>query len=143
MNHEIGGSISGGVITPLGVARAHGNAGAFVSRWTIDKNTLAVLEVQDFLPNNSSIFLSNNDPSTGTPHTGYHSGDTTVIQRTCSADLAAPTAYAWTDHATGTFYGTDARIFQTGEESSGFATSVSGGGDLARRAGSTSAASGT
>jgi hypothetical protein len=89
-----------------------------------------VLEVQDFLPNNSSIFLSNNDPSTGTPHTGYHSGDTTVIQRTCSADLAAPTAYAWTDHATRTFYGTDARIFQTGEESCGFATSVSGGGDL-------------
>jgi hypothetical protein len=44
--------------------------------------------------------------------------------------LAAPTAYAWTDPATGTFYGTDARIFQTGEESSGFATSVSSGGDL-------------
>ena len=40
MNHEIGGSISGGVITPLGVAREHGNAGAFVSRWTIDKDTL-------------------------------------------------------------------------------------------------------
>ena len=118
------------MITPLGVAREHGNAGAFVSRWTIDKDTLEVLEVQDLLPNNTSIFLSNNDPSTGTPHTGYHSGDTTVIQRLCSADLAAPTAYAWTDPSTGTFYGTDARIFQTGEESSGFATSVSGGGDL-------------
>jgi hypothetical protein len=130
MNHEIGGNISGGVITPLGVARAHGNAGAFVSRWTIDKDTLAVLEVQDFLPNATSIFLSNNNPSMGVAHTGYHSGDTTVIQRTCSADLAPPTAYAWTDPATGTFYGTDARIFQTGEESSGFATSVSGGGDL-------------
>ena len=130
MNHEIGGSISGGVITPLGVAREHGNAGAFVSRWTIAKDTLEVLEVQDLLPNNTSIFLSNNNPSTGTLHTGYHSGDTTVIQRLCSADLAAPTAYAWTDPSTGTFYGTDARIFQTGEESSGFATSVSGGGDL-------------
>jgi hypothetical protein len=130
MNHEIGGSISGGVITPLGVARAHGNAGAFVSRWTIAKDTLEVLEVQDFLSNATSIFLSNNDPSTGTSHTGYHSGDTTVIQRLCSADLAAPTAYAWTDPGTGVFYGTDARIFQTGEESSGFATSVSGGGDL-------------
>jgi hypothetical protein len=130
MNHEIGGSISGGVITPLGVAREHGNAGAFVSRWTIDKASLEVLEVQDFLPNNTSIFLSNNDPSIGTVHTGYHAGDTTVIQRLCSADLAAPTAYAWTDPGTGTFYGTDARIFQTGEESAGFATSVSGGGDL-------------
>jgi hypothetical protein len=60
MNHEIGGTISGGVITPLGVLRAHGNAGAFVSRWTIDKATLQVLEVQDFLPNATSIFLSNN-----------------------------------------------------------------------------------
>jgi hypothetical protein len=131
MNHEISGTISTeGEITPLGVARAHGNAGAFVSRWTIDKSTLEVLEVQDFLPNATSIFLSNNDPSTGTPHTGYHPGDTTVIQRLCSADLAAPTAYAWTDPGTGIFYGTDARIFQTGEEASGIATSVSGGGDL-------------
>jgi hypothetical protein len=130
MNHEMSGTISVGVITPLGVPRAHGNAGAFVSRWTIAKDTLEVLEVQDFLPNATSIFLSNNDPSTGTPHTGYHSGDTTVIQRLCSADLAAPTAYAWTDPDSGVFHGTDARIFQTGEESSGFATSVSGGGDL-------------
>lgn len=130
MNHEIAGTIASGVITPLGVARAHGNAGAFVSRWTIDRNTLQVLEVQDLIPNATSLFLSNNDPSTGTPHTGYHAGDTTVIQRLCSADLAPPTAYAWTDPETGVFYGTDARIFQSGEESSGFATSVSGGGDL-------------
>jgi hypothetical protein len=130
MNHEIPGSISGGVITPLGVTRAHGNAGALVSRWTIDKNSLEVLEVQDFLPNNTSIFLSNNDPGTGTVHTGYLTGSTTVIQRLCSADLAPTTAYAWTDPATGTFYGTDARIFQTGEESGGIATAVSGGGDL-------------
>jgi hypothetical protein len=130
MNHEIPGTITAGAINPLGGVRAHGNEGAFVSRWTINKDTLEVLEVQDLLPNNTSIFLSNNDPSTGTPHSGYHSGDTTVIQRLCSADLAAPTAYAWTDPSTGIFYGTDARIFETGEESSGFATSVSGGGDL-------------
>jgi hypothetical protein len=130
MNHEIGGTMAGGVITPLGVARAHGNAGAFVSRWTIDKATLQVLEVQDLIPNATSLFLSNNNPSMGIAHTGYHPGDTTVIQRLCSADLAPPTAYAWTDPETGVFYGTDARIFQSGEESGGFATSVSGGGDL-------------
>ena len=118
------------MITPLGVARAHGNAGAFVSMWTIDKDTLEVLQVEDLLPNNTSIFLSNNDPGTGIVHTGYLAGDTTVIQRLCSADLAAPTAYAWTDPATGIFYGTTARIFQTGEESGGIATSISGGGDL-------------
>jgi hypothetical protein len=69
MNHEIGGSISGEMITPLGGIRAHGNAGAFVSRWTINKDTLEVFEVQDFLPNATSIFLSNNDPSASTPHT--------------------------------------------------------------------------
>ena len=130
MSHEIAGSISGGVITPLGVSREHGNAGAFVSRWTIRKSDLTVLHVEDLVPNDTSIFLSNNDPGTGTPHTGYLSGRTTVIQRLCSGDLAPASAYAWTDPTTGTFYGTDARIFQSGEESGGIATSVSGGGNL-------------
>ena len=54
----------------------------------------------------------------------------TVIQRLCSADLAPISAYAWTDPVTGTFYGTTARIFQTGEESSGNASTVTGGGTL-------------
>ncbi|HKS38017.1 MAG TPA: hypothetical protein VJW76_12545 [Verrucomicrobiae bacterium] len=130
MNHEIGGSITSGVISPLGVARAHGNAGAFVSKWTIDKTTLQVLKGEDLLQNNTSIFLSNNDPGTGTPHSGYLPGGTTVIQRLCSADLAPVSACAWTDPNTGTFYGTTARIFQTGEESGGIATSATGVGTL-------------
>ena len=50
-----------------------------------------MLKVEDLLQNNTSIFLSNNDPGTGTIHTGYLPGGTTVIQRLCSADLAAPT----------------------------------------------------
>ena len=130
MNHEIPVAVAGGVATPVGGVRAHGNAGAFVSMWTIDKDTLEVLKVEDLLQNNTSIFLSNNDPGTGTVHTGYLAGGTTAMARLCSADLAAPTAYAWTDPATGIFYGTTARIFQTGEESGGIATSISGGGNL-------------
>src|SRR5262245_3581167 len=43
MNHEIPVNIgAGGVATALGGMRAHGNAGAFVSMWTIDKTTLQV-----------------------------------------------------------------------------------------------------
>src|SRR4030095_13981725 len=137
MNHELPVNISGpvpgpaGVATPVGVARAHGNAGAFVSMWTIDKTSLQVLHGEDLLQNNTSMFLSNNDPGTGTPHTGYLPGGTTAISRLCSGDLAAPTAYAWIDPVTGTFYGTTARIFQSGEEAGGgIATSISGGGTL-------------
>ena len=131
MNHELPMSINAaGVVTPTGTTRAHGNAGAFVSLWTIDKSTLEVLHGEDLIPNNTSIFLSNNNPGTGTPHTGYLPGDTTVISRLCSADLAPVSAYSWTDPVTGIFYGTTARIFQTGEESSGVATSAAGGGDL-------------
>jgi len=131
MNHEIAVSInSGGMASAPGVFRAHGNAGAFVSLWTIDKQTLEVLHGEDLLPNNTSIFLSNNNPGTGTPHSGYLPGDTTIISRLCSADLAPASAYGWTDPVSGIFYGTTARIFQTGEESSGVATSIAAGGDL-------------
>ena len=118
MNHEI--------VNTLGVARAHGQPGAFVSRWVINKSTLQVVSIQDFLPNNTSVYLSNNNQTTGTVHTGYLAAATTVISRLCSADLAAPGAYQWTDTATGTVYGTSARIFQSGEESGGSVASPIG-----------------
>jgi hypothetical protein len=131
MNHELPVNVNaGGVATPTGIARAHGNGGAFVSMWTIKKGNLEVLHGEDLLQNNVSIFLSNNDPGTGAPHTGYLPGDTTAMARLCSADLAPASAYAWTDPVTGTFYGTTARIFQSGEESGGIATSIAAGGDL-------------
>src|SRR5262245_11191749 len=81
MNHELPVTVVSDVATPIGTTRAHGNAGAFVSMWTIDKSTLEVLHGEDFLPNQTSIFLSNNDPGTGVPHTGYLPGSTTVISR--------------------------------------------------------------
>jgi hypothetical protein len=123
-------NIAGGVATPTGGPRAHGNAGAFVSMWTIDKSTLQVLRVEDLLQNNTSLFLSNNDPTTGTIHTGYLPGGTTAIGRLCSGDLAPVSAYSWTDPNTGIFYGTTARIYQSGEEMAGVATNIAGGGNL-------------
>jgi Alkaline phosphatase PhoX len=111
MNHEIGNT--------LGIPRAHGNIGAFVSEWVINKSDLSVVSVNDFIGDTSSIFLSNNDPSTGAPHSGYLPGDTTTTSRLCSADLGAATSHLWTDSATGITYGTEALIFESGEESSG------------------------
>ena len=132
MNHEIAVNlpVNSTVATAPGAIRAHGNAGAFVSIWTISKDNLGVLHGEDFLQNDTSLFLSNNDPNAGVGHTGYLPGATTLITRLCSGDLGAPTAYAWTDPESSTFYGTTSRIFQSGEESGGVATSITGGGNL-------------
>ncbi|WP_259724175.1 ExeM/NucH family extracellular endonuclease [Synechococcus sp. CS-1332] len=116
MNHELANE--------RGIARAHGQAGAFVSRWVIDKASLEVVSIQDFLPNGTSIYLSNNDPGAGTAHSAYLAAATTVISRLCSADLAPVSAYQYTDPVSGTVYGTDARLFQSGEESGGSVTGV-------------------
>jgi hypothetical protein len=47
-NQEIGDSGSPN-FTPLGIPRRHGQAGAFVSRWVIDPNTLRVKEGSDWI----------------------------------------------------------------------------------------------
>jgi Ca2+-binding RTX toxin-like protein len=130
MNHEIAINVTGAVGTPLGGLRAHGNAGAFVSEWVINKSDLSVVSGQDFLANNTSIFLSNNNPSTGTVHTGFLAGATTALNRLCSADLGAATSHMWIDPDTGIFYGTDALLFESGEESGGVVTSLTTPGDL-------------
>jgi hypothetical protein len=130
MNHEIPVGIAGGVAFPIGGVRESGNAGAFVSKWIIDKASFGVLQVEDLIPNTTSLFLSDNDPATGQVHTGYLPGSTTPIGRLCSGDLAPVTAYGWTDPNTGIFYGTTARIYQSGEEMGGVATNIAGGGTL-------------
>lgn len=123
MNHEVGVGTTSNIAATQGIARAHGNAGAFVSKWTIDKSTLAVVKIEDFIGDQTSIFLSNNvmsdTPGAGTAHTGFLAGNTTIIARLCSADLANPSAYIFNDGVT--TYGTTARIFQSGEESGGTA----------------------
>lgn len=93
MNHELRDT--------AGVVRDHGLKGAFVSQWTIDKETLAVAHGEDLIQHSWAW----------TP-AGYVA-NTAPYNRFCSADLAAPTAFF--NPATG--LGFDGRIYLTGEES--------------------------
>ena len=93
MNHELGPT--------EGVVRAHGATGAFVSKWTIDKETLTVLSGSDLV---KRVFTAQND--------GTYVLSTTAFRRLCSADLPAKAAF-W-NAATGKGY--DGRIFMNGEE---------------------------
>jgi len=96
MNHEI-------TANPAGIVRAHGSNGAFVSRWTIDADTLKVIRGQDHTSSPNQVFQW--DPI----NKRYFQG-TTQWQRLCSADLAAESAF----FAHG--LGTRERIFMDGEE---------------------------
>jgi hypothetical protein len=96
INHEIPSG--------LGIVRAHGANGAFVSRWVIDKSTLEVLHGEDLIQNVStwnSAASAYNPPAQGV-----------AIARLCSANLAAQSAFY--DAATGLGY--DGRLFMDGEE---------------------------
>jgi hypothetical protein len=95
MNHELGGT--------AGIVRAHGSKGAFVSQWTIDRQSLKVLHGRD-------LTQSQNDVYTWDPTTHAYLQGTTVWQRLCSGDLAAEGAF----FAKGT--GTKERIYLNGEE---------------------------
>jgi hypothetical protein len=89
MNHELRRT--------LGITRAHGAKGAFVSKWTIDKETLEVKKGEDLIQN---LHLTSGP---------------TAIERLCSADLPSYSAFFNAD--TGNGY--DGRIFTDGEETSG------------------------
>jgi serralysin len=99
LNHEFNAA--------LGSVRAHGSIGAFVSKLIINKTTLAVQSVSDFVTSPTSVYL---DPD----------GDGTYVQGTtawtnfCSGDLAGPGAYITPIE----FIGTTERIYITGEEGS-------------------------
>jgi hypothetical protein len=94
MNHELRST--------QGVARAHGNIGAFVSKWIIDKATGTVLSGQDQI---QRVFLFD-------PTTGQYVNASPAFNRFCSATLGAPTAY----YNPKTGLGTKERIFTDGEE---------------------------
>ena len=96
MNHEINGT--------LGVPRAHGGKGAFVSKWVIDSSDLSVVSGEDQI---KTVNLWN--VATGT----YVPGTNVVFSRFCSADL--PRISALFNAETGKGY--DGRIFMDGEES--------------------------
>ncbi|HET6898849.1 MAG TPA: phytase, partial [Vicinamibacteria bacterium] len=96
MNHEITAAAPGAI-------RAHGSNGAFVSRWTIDPETLRVLKGRDNTPSPSKVFTWN-------VATGKYVAGTTQWQRFCSADL--PDEGAFYDSG----LGTRDRIHMGGEE---------------------------
>lgn len=96
MNHELGNT--------SGITRAHGGIGALVSKWVIDKSTLAVVSGSDLM---QRIFLWD---------TANQRSQTTssafAFNRFCSGDLPAPTAFY--NSATG--LGSQERIYMHGEE---------------------------
>src|SRR5262245_3042516 len=51
MHHELGATV--------GVTRAHGSKGAFISKWTIDRNSLRVVEGQDLIPSATRLWQWN------------------------------------------------------------------------------------
>lgn len=106
MNHELGNT--------LGVTRAHGAKGAYVSSWIIDKTTLQVKSGGDLITS-----VKNAD---GSNYTGSMS-----FSRFCSADLAKQTAF----YNSSTGLGTQNRLFLNGEESS---SSLPANGSVGSRA---------
>lgn len=98
LNHELGGT--------AGVVRAHGQTGAFVSRWNINTSDLAVNAGRDH--NTSSA-----DAYEYSASTGAWSNAVSPAQRWnrfCSGDLAPVSAYSYNG------LGTTNRIFMNGEE---------------------------
>ncbi len=113
VSHEFGNT--------LGVNRAHGAKGAFVSKWVINKSNLSVVSGSDLI---QKVNLWN-----GTGYTLYNPADTSskkAFNRFCSSDLPAVSAFY---NAT-TGLGTQERIFMNGEEAGAegraFANIVSG-----------------
>ena len=94
MNHELPAQ--------RGAVRAHGTAGAFVSHWTVDLDTLRMVEGHDLT---SRAFAYSG--GTWVDATG-----TLVFDRLCSANLAI--AGAFFDAPSGS--GFDGRLFLNGEE---------------------------
>jgi hypothetical protein len=96
MNHELGSGV--------GVTRAHGGKGAFVSKWIINKETLSVVSGSDLI---QQVYLwdSLNQQSSLV-------SSAFAFNRFCSGDL--PNVSAFYNAATG--LGTRERIYMHGEE---------------------------
>ena len=122
VNHEIRENV--------GVTRAHGFIGSFVTKLIVNTTSLAVTSMTDQA---QQVFVWNGATSTYTLTTPGGAGlaGTGAISRLCSADLADVSAYF--NAATG--LGTTDRIYLTGEEAGpegrGFAF-VATGGDAGR-----------
>lgn len=99
LNHEFGNTV--------GAVHAHGSVGSFVSKWVINKTTLAVTSGADLIQN-VNLWTG----STYTVYNATNPSTLTAFARFCSGDLPAVTAYY--NSATGK--GTQERIFMNGEE---------------------------
>ncbi|QNN22987.1 PEP-CTERM sorting domain-containing protein [Planctomycetales bacterium ZRK34] len=97
MNHEHSSS--------AGVIRRHGINGSFVSKMIVDKTTRQIVQGEDLI---EQVKLWDGAQ--------YVTGSE-ALNRLCSADLPAATAFAYTD-GSGAFFGTTDRIFMSGEETS-------------------------
>lgn len=95
MNHELAST--------LGAVRKHGSKGAFVSKWTIDRATMAVLSGQDFSNSQAEIYTWD------VASRSYKNGPVTW-NRHCSGDLPEVRAL---QHGN---LGTAERIYLNGEE---------------------------
>lgn len=98
VNHEIGNT--------LGVIRDHGAKGAYVSKFVINRNTLAVVSGEDLMKQVYQWNIGTQQSNTTT--------STLAFTRFCSADL--PKVSAFYNATTG--LGTQERIFMHGEEGS-------------------------
>jgi hypothetical protein len=97
MNHEL--------VNTIGVERAHGAKGAFVSKWIIRKSDLTVVSGADLIQQVATwntATSSYNAPAKGV-----------AFSRFCSADLAPLSAF----YNAATTLGYNGRIFMNGEES--------------------------
>ena len=101
MNHELGNT--------SGIARAHGQKGAFVSKWIIDKTTLSVLSGADLM---QTVKLWNTATSSYITYNSSFTSSAAAFSRFCSADL--PAVHAFYNPVNGK--GTMERIFMNGEE---------------------------
>ena len=99
MNHEMGAT--------AGTVHAHGQAGAFVSKWVINKSNLQVISGGDL---GTTVKLWN-----GSAYTTYNATNTTTLaafNRFCAGDLPLVSAF----YNANTGKGTQDRIFMNGEE---------------------------
>ena len=101
MNHEIGSG--------LGVTRAHGSVGAFVSKWVINKSNLTVVSGSDLIQN---VNLYDTTTQTYTTYNASNPSTKAAFIRFCAADLPAVPAF----YNASTGKGTQERIFMNGEE---------------------------
>ena len=102
LNHEFGPTV--------GSVRAHGQASAFVSKWIINKTTLAVLSGADVIQN---VNLWNAATSTYSTYNAQNTNSLALMSRFCGADLPAVSAF----YNSYSGKGTQERIFMNGEES--------------------------